>query len=228
VSVRQIVVHSLNTGMQWVAGTLGPDRFYDYVEAFGFGERTGVPLNGEASGAFRRPSSPGWSRIDLATNSYGQSISVTPLQMITAVAALGNNGVLMRPQLVREVRGQDGPQAIEPEPVRTVVSPRTASTMLDIMVSAWSQPALAANRIEGYTLAAKSGTADIPGPNGYSSGKTYASYIGLAPMPSPRFVVLVRLDRPEALYGGAVAAPVFRNVVTELLTYFQIPPRAGR
>jgi cell division protein FtsI/penicillin-binding protein 2 len=100
--------------------------------------------------------------------------------------------------------------------------------MLDIMVSAWSQPALVVNRIEGYTLAAKSGTADIPGPGGYSSGKTYASYVGFAPMPDPKFVVLVRLDRPEAIYGGTVAAPVFRNVVTELLTYFQIPPRAGR
>jgi len=100
--------------------------------------------------------------------------------------------------------------------------------MLDMMVSAWSQPALAANRIEGYTLAAKSGTADIPGPGGYSSGKTYASYIGFGPLPNPRFIVLVRLDRPEAIYGGAVAAPVFRNVVTELLTYLQIPPRATR
>lgn len=228
VSVRQILVYSLNTGMQWVAGLLGPQRFYDYVHAFGFGEPTAVRLNGEAAGSFRRPTDQGWSRIDLATNSYGQSISVTPLQMITAVAALGNGGVLMRPKLVREIRGSDGPQVVEPEPVRTVVSQRTANTMLDMMVSAWSQPALVANRIEGYTLAAKSGTADIPGPNGYSSGKTYASYIGFGPTPNPRFIVMVRLDRPEAIYGGTVAAPVFRNVVTELLTYFQIPPKAGR
>jgi cell division protein FtsI/penicillin-binding protein 2 len=228
VTLRQILVYSLNTGAQWVAGQLGPERFYDYVHAFGFGEPTGVRLNGEASGSFRRPSEQGWSRIDLATNSYGQSISVTPLQMIAAVAALGNGGVLMRPHLVREIRGADATQIVEPEPVRQVVSSRTAETMLDMMVSAWSQPALAANRIEGYTLAAKSGTADIPGPGGYSSGKTYASYIGFAPIPNPRFVVLVRLDRPEAIYGGAVAAPVFRNVVTELLTYFQVPPRVSR
>ena len=228
VDVRQILVYSLNTGMQWVAGQLGPERFYDYVSAFGFGRPTRVELNGEAAGSFRRPSDQGWSRVDLATNSYGQSISVTPLQMISAVAALGNGGVLMRPQLVREIREASGTQVVEPEPDRAVVSPRTADTMLDMMVSAWSQPALAANRIEGYTLAAKSGTADIPGPGGYSSGKTYASYIGFGPLPNPRFIVLVRLDRPEAIYGGAVAAPVFRNVVTELLTYLQIPPRATR
>src|SRR5207248_10391331 len=203
------------------------DHFYDYMQAFGFGESTGVRLNGEAAGSFRRPADPGWSRIDLATNSYGQSISVTPLQMITAVAALGNGGVLMRPHLVHEIRSGDGVRTVEPEAVRQVVSSRTANTMLDMMVSAWSQPALAANRIEGYTLAAKSGTADIPGPGGYSSGKTYASYVGFGPMPNPRFIVLVRLDRPEAIYGGTVAAPVFRNVVSELLTYFQIPPRAS-
>lgn len=228
VTLRQILVHSLNTGMQWVAGQLGPERFYDYAQAFGFGAPTGIRLNGEAGGSFRRPSDQGWSRVDLATNSYGQSISVTPLQMIAAVSALGNGGVLMRPQLVREIRGAEGTTVVDPEPVRSVVSARTAETMLDMMVSAWSQPALAANRIEGYTLAAKSGTADIPGPGGYSSGKTYASYIGFGPIPNPRFVVLVRLDHPEAIYGGTVAAPVFRNVVTELLTYFQIPPKASR
>ena len=228
VTLRDILVYSLNTGMQWVASQLGPERFYEYVQAFGFGEPTGIRLNGEAGGNFRRPSDAGWSRIDLATNSYGQSISVTPLQMITAVAALGNGGVLMRPQIVREIRDAERSVAVEPEPLRAVVSPRTAEMMLDMMVSAWTQPALAANRIEGYTLAAKSGTADIPAAGGYSSGKTYASYIGFGPIPNPRFVVLVRLDRPEAIYGGTVAAPVFRNVAMELLTYLQVPPRPSR
>src|SRR6266540_5304662 len=151
VTLREILVYSLNTGMQWVAGQLGADKFYEYVQAFGFGEPTGVKLNGEAPGSFRRPNDQGWSRIDLATNSYGQSISVTPLQMITAVAALGNGGVLMRPHLVREVRDADRTVPVDPQPVRAAVSPQTAETMLDMMVSAWSQPALAANRIEGYT-----------------------------------------------------------------------------
>ncbi len=225
VTVRQILTLSLNTGAQWVAGLLGPERFYGYLEVFGFGAPTGVPLNGEAPGAFRRPSDPGWSRIDLATNSYGQSVSVTPLQMIGAVASLGNGGVRMQPQLVREVRGADGVRRTEPQAVRSVVSSRTADTMLDMMVSAWSQPALQAHRLEGYVLAAKSGTADIPGPGGYSSGKTYASYVGMGPIPNPRFAILVRIDRPEALYGGIAAAPVFRNVASELLAHLQIAPQ---
>ena len=224
VNVREILVRSLNTGTQWVASLLGPEKFYDYVESFGFGTPTGVRLNGEASGWFRRPTTRGWTRVDLATNSYGQSIAVTPLQMITAIAALGNGGVLMRPQLVREVRGPDETHTFAPEPIRQVVSQRTADTMLDMMVSVWNQPGLQPLRINGYTLAAKSGTADIPGPDGYRSGQTYASFAGFGPIPNPRFVILVRLDRPEAIYGGVVAAPVFRTVAQELLMYMHVPP----
>jgi cell division protein FtsI/penicillin-binding protein 2 len=224
VTVRQILVHSLNTGASWIAGRLGPNRFYQYMETFGFGVPTGIKLNGEAAGAFRRPSDPGWTQLDLATNSYGQSISVTPLQMITAIASLGNQGVLMQPQIVREIRSADGVKRIEPRPVRAVVSPRTAETMLSMMASVWNQPSLAAHRIDGYSLAAKSGTADIPAGGGYSTGQTYASFAGFVPMPNPRFAILVRVDRPETTYGGVAAAPVFRAIAAELLTYYQIPP----
>ncbi|HZT08978.1 MAG TPA: penicillin-binding transpeptidase domain-containing protein [Chloroflexota bacterium] len=224
VTVREILVHSLNTGAQWIAGLLGPDRFYRYIEAFGFGAPTGIQLNGEAAGSFRRNTDPGWSALDLATNSFGQSISVTPIQMITAIAALGNHGILMKPQIVKEIRGPDGVKRFDPQPVRSVVSDRTAETMLNMMESVWNQPALSAVHIAGYRLAAKSGTADIPAPNGYSTGKTYASFAGFAPLPNPRFVILVRIDRPEAIYGGVVAAPVFRAIASEILTYMQIPP----
>jgi cell division protein FtsI/penicillin-binding protein 2 len=146
--------------------------------------------------------------------------------MITAIAALGNGGMLMRPQLVREVRSPDGVHSFPPEPVRQVVSPSTADTMLDMMVSVWNQAALQPLRIDGYTVAAKSGTADIPGPGGYRSGQTYASFAGFGPIPNPRFAILVRLDRPEAIYGGVTAAPVFRAVANELFTYLRVP-RSG-
>ncbi len=228
VSVRQILVYSLNTGAQWIAGLLGPERFYKYMDAFGFGAPTGIKLNGEAAGAYRRPADSGWSQLDLATNSYGQSISVTPLQMITAIAALGNHGVLMQPQIVREIRKADGVHRVEPRPVRAVVSPATAETMLDMMGSVWRQPSLEPLRIEGYKLAAKSGTADIPAPNGYSTGKTYASFVGFVPSPNPKVAILVRIDRPEALYGGVAAAPVFRAIANDLLTYLQVAPTEVR
>lgn len=228
VTVLQIVVQSLNTGSQWVAAQLGADRFYPYLSAFGFGAPTGIRLNGEATGSFRRPSDPGWSPVDLATNSFGQSISVTPIQMITAVAALANDGVRMKPLLVREVRSPNGVETVSPQPARRVVSSETARTMVDMMTATWSQPALQANHLPGYSLAAKSGTADIPDAGGYSSGKTYASFVGFGPIPDPRFAVLVRIDRPEALYGGVVAAPVFSKVSREILTYLKIPASEPR
>jgi cell division protein FtsI/penicillin-binding protein 2 len=224
VSIREVLVKSLNTGTQWVAAQLGQDRFYQYIERFGFGSPTRVQLNGEAEGSYRRPGTPGWSVIDLATNSYGQSISVTALQMLTAIAALGNDGVLVRPQIVREIRGPEEVQVTHAESVRRVVSSRTASTLLDMMVSHWTQSSFVPLQVPGYTFATKSGTADIPGPGGYSSGKTYASFAGFAPMPDPRFAVLVRIDRPEAVYGGTVAAPVFRDLAMELMHYYRIPP----
>ncbi len=224
VTVREIIRYSLNTGSQWMAGLLGPERFYSYLDAFGFGKPTGIQLNGEAAGQFRRPGDPGWSRLDLATNSFGQSIAVTPLQMVTAVAALANDGVLLKPQLVREIRRPDGTQVVTPVVRRAVVTPETAHTVTQIMEYTWDQPALQIHRIPGYRLAAKSGTADIPTEGTYSTNRTYASFVGFGPLPEPRFVILVRIDRPKAMYGGVVAAPVFRAIASELITYLGIPP----
>jgi cell division protein FtsI/penicillin-binding protein 2 len=224
VTVTDIIVRSLNTGSQWIAGRVGADRFYDYLDGFGFGTATGIRLNGEASGFFRRPPSIDWSPVDLATNSFGQSISVTPIQMVTAVAAMANNGVLMRPRLVKEIRTAEGTRHLPAQSVRAAVSPATAEAVTRVMVEAWSQPALAANRLTGYTLAAKSGTADIPGAGGYETNRTYASYIGYGPIPEPKFVTMVRIDQPEGLYGGVVAAPVFRAICAEILSYLRIPP----
>lgn len=224
VTVRQILQYSLNTGAQWVAAQVGPERYYQYLERFGFGRPTGIPLNGEAGGSFRTPNDSDWSRLDLATNAYGQSIAATPVQVLSAVAALGNGGVRMQPRLVREVRGPTGPRALEPPSAERVVSEETARLMLDMMASVWDQPALQIHRIPGHPLAGKSGTADIAGPGGYNLGKTYASFVGLGPVPNPRFAVLVRVDQPETTWGGLAAAPAFRAMFEELFTYHRIPP----
>lgn len=224
VTVRQILMYSLNTGAQWVAAQLGADRFYHYLEAFGFGELTGLPLNGESAGRFRRPGDPIWSRLDLATNSFGQSIAATPLQVAAAIAAFGNNGMRMEPELVRQIRAPGGVRTIEPRAVQQVVSPQTAATMLDLMVSVWTQPALQGIQIPGYLLATKSGTADIPGVGGYNLGKTYASYVAIGPIPNPRFAILVRIDQPVTTWGGTAAAPVIRALAEDLFQYLGIPP----
>jgi cell division protein FtsI (penicillin-binding protein 3) len=226
-SMREVLIYSANVGSSFVSRQLGPDRFYKYVDLFGFGQPTGVGLPGEAEGSYRTPEDPTWKPIDLATNSFGQGVAVTPLQMLAAVSALGNDGVLMRPMLVKELRRGDEVTAVAPDPVRRVVSSRTAETMTDMMVSVWQQPALQVNRIPGYTIAAKTGTADFPGVGGYQLNRTYASQIGFGPAQNPRWSMLVRLDAPEALYGGAVAAPVFKRMAEELFTHLRIPPAGG-
>jgi cell division protein FtsI/penicillin-binding protein 2 len=226
-NMRDVIVFSSNVGSSFVSRQLGPDRFYKYLDLFGFGQATGVRLPGEAEGSYRTPEDATWKPIDLATNSFGQGVAVTPLQMLTAVAALGNDGVLMRPQLVKELRRGEEVTPVAPEAVRRVVTSRTAETITDMMIAAWMQPALRPNRIPGYTIAAKTGTADFPSAQGYLQNRTYASQIGFGPARNPRWAMLVRIDAPEALYGGAVAAPVFKRMAEELFTHLRLLPADG-
>jgi cell division protein FtsI/penicillin-binding protein 2 len=223
-SMRQVLINSANVGAVFVGRLLGPDRLYKYFDLFGFGQPTGVGLPGEADGSYRTPGEPGWTNVDLATNTFGQGIAVTPLQMITAISTLANDGVMMRPMLVKELRRGDEITPVAPEAVRRVVSSHTAAQITDMMISVWKQPALIPNRIPGYTIAAKTGTADTPTAGGYQLNRTYASQIGFGPASSPRWVMLVRIDAPEALYGGAAAAPVFKRMAEELFTHLRIPP----
>ncbi|SRR5579884_2424891 len=224
ITMRQVLIYSSNVGSSFVARRLGPDRFYKYLDLFGFGQPTGIRLPGEAAGSYRTPEDETWRPIDLTTNSYGQGVAVTPLQMITAYAALANDGVLMRPMLVKELRRGDDVEPVPPEVVRRVVSSHTAQQLTDMMVSVLQQPAQQQNRIPGYVIAGKTGTADTPTAGGYQLNRTYASQIGFAPVDHPRFVMLVRLDAPEALYGGAAASPLFKRMAEELFTYLRIPP----
>lgn len=224
ITMTQVLIYSSNIGAQYVANKLGPQRFYNYIESFGFGRPTGVGLPGEAPGMVRSATSPGWTRIDLITNSFGQGIAVTPMQLVSAIAAIGNDGLMMKPKLVREIRGVEGTRAVSPEPVRQVISPETAQTLRSMLVAVLEQKALEPHRIPGYRLAGKTGTADVVADGGYRSGKTYASVIALAPAHNPRFAVLIRLDSPEGLYGGVVAVPVLRQLLPELFNYFRVAP----
>jgi len=223
-SMTDVLIHSSNVGMSWLSGQLGPDRLYDYYTRFGFGQLTGVRLPGEVSGTMRTPRDPGWTRIDLATNAYGQGIAVTPLQLLEAVSVFANDGQLVRPRLVREVRGPNGAEEVAPQVVRQVVSPKTARTLLQMMVAVHEQPDLRPYRLAGYHIAAKTGTADTPTNVGYNTDLTVGSLVAIVPAEQPRFVVLIRLDGPEKLYGGIVAAPVLKELAQELVTYYRVPP----
>ncbi len=224
ISMTEVLARSSNIGAQYVADRIGRDEFYRAFSAFGFGQPTGVELPGEVPGTLRTPATADWAPVDLATNSFGQGIAVTPLQMLAAVAAIGNDGLLMRPTLVREFVSEGRVQRPEPHTVRRVIAPETARTLREMMTAVMEQPALEPHRIAGYRVAGKTGTADFPTNLGYTSGKTFASVTALLPADRPRLAILIRLDAPEKIYGGVVAAPILKRLGQELLAYYRIPP----
>src|SRR5262249_37057460 len=140
ITITQILVLSNNVGTSLVAQRIGKTELYKSFTQFGFGRPTGVQLPGEVAGTIRMPNDPAWSVVDLATNAFGQGIAVTPLQMLNAVAAIGNDGIMMRPTIIREVDGPDGPRRVEPQQVRRVISAETARTLREMMVTVDEQP----------------------------------------------------------------------------------------
>ncbi|MBV9170848.1 MAG: penicillin-binding protein 2, partial [Chloroflexi bacterium] len=223
-TMTQVLIHSSNVGMTWVSGQLGADNLYAYYARYGLGQVTGLGLPGEVPGTVRTNNDPGWTRVDQATNAYGQGIAVTPMQLLQAVSVFANDGKLIRPRLVREIRGPDGVQDIPPDVERQVISPDTAHTMIRMMIAVDEQPDLKPDRVPGYHIAAKTGTADTPTNVGYNTALTVGSLVAIFPAEAPRFVVLIRLDGPEKLYGGLVAAPVLKELAQELLSHYRVPP----
>jgi len=216
---------SLNVVSSQVSARLGADKFYSFVRRFGFGQITEVDLAEEVGSVFRVPGDEDWSPVDLATNSYGQGISVTPLQLVVAIGAVANEGRLMKPYVVERI-DKDGESIFRrPTLSRQVISPQTARTMTRILTEALERGAPLA-RVPGYKVAGKSGTAQVPGPTGYGKDRVIASFVGYVPADDPRFVILVKIDEPQdEQWGSKVAAPVFREVAQWLLEYFGVPPQ---
>lgn len=227
VSMTELLAYSLNIGAATISTNMGAKSFYGYLKDFGFGTTTGVDLMGESAGSLDTPGSPTWSESDLATNSYGQGMAVTPLQMITAVAAVANGGVLMQPHIVQEIRRGNEVQTIQPKAVRRVISEQAARDLTEMLVDAM-RIGLEFCEINGYAVAGKTGTASIPIPGGYDPDPTavIASFVGYLPAEDPRFVILVKVDRPQlGIWGSAVAVPAFTELAQRLLTLSDMPPR---
>lgn len=225
-TMTEVLIHSSNVGAMEVVGRLGPERFYDGVERFGFGQPTGVDLPGEVEGIVNRPGTAGWSLTTFYTNAFGQGIAVTPLQLATAVSAIANGGVLMRPYIVQEIRDGQRVQVTQPTPVQRVIREETARTLSEMLAEVMDSYSTRF-RIPGYRIAAKTGTAEIPGPHGYERGEgaTIASVIGYGPVENPRFCVLVKIDRPKGSpWGERAAGPAFAEVFRQLLLLYGIPP----
>jgi cell division protein FtsI (penicillin-binding protein 3) len=225
---REVIQKSSNIGMIKIAMRMKDEDLYRHIRAFGFGEKTGIDLEGEAAGTLRDPRS--WSGRSLASISIGQEVAATPLQVITAVSAIANSGMLMRPYLVSAVRDADGRviRTIGPEERRRAVSPETAGKMMSILEGTVAKTGTGEKAaIPGYQVAGKTGTAQKIDPvtKKYSMQDTVSSFIGIVPAEDPRIVVLVVVDSPKGVaWGGTVAAPVFKNVAEQVLRYLGVPP----
>lgn len=222
VDVTNLLVQSLNVGAATVSLEMGPDLFYSAMGKFGIGRLTNVDLPGEESGILKVPGDPDWSESDLGTNSFGQGVSVTSLQMITAFAAIANDGLMMQPRIV--IQTVDGEKVINarPSPLGRPISAETAMIVRDMMVRVIEDNVTAA-ALSGYSIAGKTGTAEIPSPVGYESDSSIVTFIGFLPADDPEVVVLVKLDRPDGYWGSVVAAPIFRRIADRLVILLEIP-----
>ena len=220
-TMTEVLEHSANVGAAYVAhDILGPDRYYPYLARFGFGKPSSID-GPEASGSYRKLGSPGWTPSDLTRQAFGQSILATPIQMAMAYEVIANGGVMMQPYLVASVNN-GSVVTTQPRVERRVISAKAAQLLTEMLVHAatdgYAHPAL----VPGYSIAAKTGTATT---QGVSTDKTEASVAGFIPASNPQFVILVKIDRPQAtIYGGTAAAPLWKAIAQQLMWYYQIPP----
>lgn len=231
VSLADVLIHSKNTCTSMIALELGAEELYAGLRRFNFGRPTGADLPGEVGCRLRRPDS--WYEVDLATIAFGQGVSVSALQLTTALCAVANGGVWMRPLMVRAIHasGDGRVRRFEPEPAGRVLDARWATVLRDMMVGV-TRPGGTGTRgaIPGFLVAGKTGTAQKPDPiaGGYSKDKRVASFMGFVPAEEPRIAALVVIDEPRTSpYGGVVAAPVFARMGEAILSYLGVMPRAG-
>lgn len=216
--------HSLNVCLAWIAEQLGTNNFYGYMQKFGMGHPTGIDLAGEAAGRLKQPGDEDWYMVDLGTNSFGQGVAVTPIQMAMAATAIANDGKMVVPHLVRSIV-TNGYQYNTPTQVAaTPISAQSARTLSEMLAQSLERGEGVAS-VPGYRLAGKTGTAQIPGPGGYEPNDTNASFVGWGPVDDPQFLVYVWMERPQTSeWASLVAAPIFQTVVEKLVVLMNIPP----
>lgn len=224
-SFSEVIIHSSNVGTVQFARNIDEEAFYRTIKAFGFGQKTGIDLPAEEKGSLRAPDD--WSKRSQAALSIGYEISVTPVQILQAISAIANDGILTPLRVVRKILGVEaGPPELIPS--RRVISSRTASTLTSILQKAVEEGTGVSARVKGYSVAGKTGTAQKfePSKGGYSSDVHIASFAGFVPSHAPALSMVVVIAEPKKIYyGGEVAAPVFREISSQVLHYLRIPPR---
>lgn len=224
INMNDIIVHSDNTGMVYVAQQLGLDRMLSYIDRWGIGQLTNIDLQGEFAPEVKPKSE--WYDTTLATAGFGQGITVTPMELLDAFASLANDGKRMEPHVVSQVVKSDGSTvSIPPKEIDEPFTPETTKVMTEILVNTVNHGEAKYLRLPGYRVAGKTGTASIAKDGHYDPNKTIASFIGFAPADDPKFVMLVILNKPSSsIYGAETAAPIWFNIAKDMLTYYGIAP----
>jgi cell division protein FtsI (penicillin-binding protein 3) len=227
----EAIAQSSNVGAIKVAVELGRSRVFDYLRAFGFGEKTGIDLPGESSGILHELNE--WSGRSLSSLAMGQEIAVTPIQMVTAMSVVANGGWLMTPHVVSSVLDGQGQSVLtkDPRPKRRPISGQTAQRLTQILEMAVEVGTGKRARLAGYRVAGKTGTSQKidPKTGAYSSSSVIASFVGFAPVEQPRLTMLVVIDEPEVgKWGGVIAAPVFEKVANRVLPHLGVLPSGAQ
>ena len=223
-NMTQVLERSANAGAVYVASRLGAQRLYDAIGAFGLGAPTGIDLAGEIGGMVRPLAE--WYPVDVGTAAFGQGLTVTPLQLASAYAAIANGGTLYRPHVVQSWRDADGEHRTAPAAVRRAVTSETAATLRDMLVSAVDRGLAQGAKLPGFSVAGKTGTAQIPSADGrYVDDEYISSFAGFAPAHDPYLVVVIVLERPRSkLLGTTTAMAAFAQIAQDTLRYARIQP----
>lgn len=223
ISMTRILEKSSNVGMVYIGEKLGNKKIYNYLEKYGFGQNTGIDLEGEASGYLKPQNN--WYPIDYATVTFGQGIAVTPIQMIRAFASIINGGDLMKPYIVHKIVSDNKTTEIKPKVERKIVSRSTSDIIRKMLVSTVENAEAKWDRPKGFSVGGKTGTAQVPIKGFYDASKTIASFIGFAPASDPKFLTFVVIYEPQtSIWGSETAAPLFFEIAKDLIVYYNISP----
>jgi len=222
-TMSDVIVHSDNVGMSFVAQTMGYDLMYDYLEKFGIGTLTGIDLQGESSAVLRKKGT--WNVVDLVTSSFGQGIATTPIQILRATSVIANKGILVTPKVVKAIELDGWQQDVKNEEKIKVISKEASEKMTAIMVESARHGEAQWTNLKGFSVAGKTGTAQIPIAGHYDAERTIASFVGFAPANNPKFIMLVTLKEPQSSeWASETAAPLWYSIARDLFIFFGIQP----
>lgn len=225
ISMTRILEKSSNVGMVYIGERLGHENLLKYIDLYGFGEKTGIDVQGEVARSIKKEQN--WYEIDYAAATFGQGIVVTPIQMVRAFSAIINGGWLMQPYVVGKVTSADGSvKETKPKKIRQVISGRTSYQIRAMLQRTVENAEVKFDKITGFAIGGKTGTAQVAIRGTYDPSKTIASFIGFAPVDDPKFVALVMYREPQSsIWGSETAAPTFFDLARELLVYYNIAPK---